>query len=230
MNDICIVTFVNHLHVSVTKSKSSFMFFNLSVLTSNKVIWVNLSAILFDETQLILKTSTTDYMPVCYEIINLFIKSQNFLLMGFIYKLKGLYLIITTCDGLLIFFLDLFDSCIKSAWCDILQDVFVKHLALFFSRVYSDIKSTSQQNENIMILSIFPRGSHLISSSDNLAANAMIWAIPRYCPICALINQFCSVLSTNTSISLRLTSSGLLQKASLNKEEDIFIKFRATAR
>ena len=120
MNGICIVTFVNHLHASVTKSQSSFMFFNLSVLTSNKVIWVNFSAILFDETQHILKTCTTDYMPVCYEVINLFIKSQNFLLMSFIYKLKGLYLIITACDGVLIFFLDLFDSCIKSTWCDFL--------------------------------------------------------------------------------------------------------------
>ena len=81
------------------------MFFKLSVLTSNNVIWVNFSAILFDETQHAVKTSMTGYMPVCYKIINPFIKPQNFLFMFFIGKLKGLYSVVTACDGLLMFFL-----------------------------------------------------------------------------------------------------------------------------
>ena len=104
-NGLWIITFVNHLHVWVTKFKPSFMFFKLSILTSNNVIWVNFSAILFDETQHVVKTSTTVYVPVCYEIINLFIKPQNFLLIFFNCKLKGFYLIIFFFDDFLMSFL-----------------------------------------------------------------------------------------------------------------------------
>ena len=94
INSIGIVAFVNHLHVWVTKFKPSFMFFQLLILTLNNVIWVDFSAILFDETQRFVKASAVGYVPVCYEVINLFIKPQNFLLMFFICKRKGLYLII----------------------------------------------------------------------------------------------------------------------------------------
>ena len=54
---------------------------------------------LFDETHHVVKTSTTDYVPVCYEIVNLFIEPLNFLLIFFICKLKGFCLIVTTCGG-----------------------------------------------------------------------------------------------------------------------------------
>ena len=94
MNGIWIITFVNHLHVWVTKFKPSFMFFQQLVLKSNNVVWVNVLAVLFEEAQHVGKTSTTGYVPVCYEIINLFIEPQNFLLMFIICKLKGFYLII----------------------------------------------------------------------------------------------------------------------------------------
>ena len=67
------------------------MFFKLSILTSNNVIWVNFSAILFDETQHVVKTATKGYMPVCYEVINIFTEPQNLFLMKFICKLKGFY-------------------------------------------------------------------------------------------------------------------------------------------
>ena len=94
MNSIWIIAFVGHLHVWVTKFKPSLMFFKLPVLTSNNLIWVNFFAVLFVETQHVVKTSTTGYVPVCYEVINLFIEPHNFLLMGlaffFICKLKGL--------------------------------------------------------------------------------------------------------------------------------------------
>ena len=108
VNVVWIIKFVNHLHVWITKFKPSLMFFKLSLLTSNNVIWVNFSAILFDETQHVVKISMAGYLPVCYEIINLSIEPQNFLLMLFICKLKGFYLIVTACDGLLIFFLYFF--------------------------------------------------------------------------------------------------------------------------
>ena len=111
MNDVWIITFVNHLHAWVTKFKPSLMFFKLLVLTPNNVInviWVNFSAILFDGTQHVVKISMAGYLPVCYEIINLSIEPENFLLMLFICKLKGFYLIVTACDGLLIFFLYFF--------------------------------------------------------------------------------------------------------------------------
>ena len=109
VNGVWIITFISHLNFWVTKFKPSFMFFKLSVLTSNNVIWVNFFAVLFDETQHVVKTSTTGYVPVFYEVINLFIKTQTFVLMMlFIYKLKGFYLTVTTCDGLLMLFLYFF--------------------------------------------------------------------------------------------------------------------------
>ena len=64
MNSIWIITFVSHLHAWVTKFKSLLMFFQLPVLTSNNAIWVNFSAILFDETQYVVKTAAAGYVPV----------------------------------------------------------------------------------------------------------------------------------------------------------------------
>ena len=114
MNSIWIITPVSLLHDWVTQSEPSLIFFKLSILTLSNVIRVNLFAILFDETQHVVKTSATGYVPVFYEVINVFIKLQNFMLIVLISKLKGLYLIVTVCDGLSMFFLDLFNPCIKS--------------------------------------------------------------------------------------------------------------------
>ena len=66
MNCVWIITFVSHLHVCVMKFKPLLMFFKLSILTSNNVVWVNFFAILFDETQHVVKTSTTGYVPIDY--------------------------------------------------------------------------------------------------------------------------------------------------------------------
>ena len=82
LNGVLIITFVSRLHGWVTKFKPSFMFFQLLVLTSNNVAWVNFFPVLFHETQHVFKTSAAGYVPVCYEVINLFIKPQNFLLMS----------------------------------------------------------------------------------------------------------------------------------------------------
>ena len=84
------------------------MFFKLPILTSNNIVWVNLFPILFDETQHVVKTSTAGDVPVCYEIVNLFIKLQYFLVFFFIPTLKDLYLIVRTCDALLMIFLYFF--------------------------------------------------------------------------------------------------------------------------
>ena len=108
VNGFWIVAFVSHLHVWVTKFKPSLMFFQLPILTSNNVVWVNFFTVLFDETQHVVKRSMVGYMPVCYEVINLFTESQNFLLMGlaffFICELKGLYLIVTVGRCCIFFF------------------------------------------------------------------------------------------------------------------------------
>ena len=134
------------------------MFFKIPILTSNNIVWMPFSAILFNEIQHVVKTSKAGYVLVFYEAANLFIKLQNFLLMLRICKLKGFYLIVTVCDGLLMLPLDLFNFYIKPLLYDVFQDVPFEHFTLIFSRVYSDIKGTSQRDENIMILSIFPRG------------------------------------------------------------------------
>ena len=139
VNSIRIITPAGLFHVWVTNFKRFFIFFKLPILTSNNVIWVGLLAILFDEAQRVVKISTTGYVPVFYEVIDLFIKLQKFLLF-FICKLKDLYLIIVFFDGLLMLPLDLFNSCIKSTWYDIFQDVFFKHLVLVLFRV-SDIRA-----------------------------------------------------------------------------------------
>ena len=49
MNGIWIITPADLLHVWVMKFKTSLIFFKLSILASNNVIWVGLFAILFDE-------------------------------------------------------------------------------------------------------------------------------------------------------------------------------------
>ena len=67
------------------------MFFKLPVLTLSNLVWVLFPAILFNETYRVVKTSKGGHVPVCYEVINLFIRPQNFLLI--------------VCDGLLMLFL-----------------------------------------------------------------------------------------------------------------------------
>ena len=143
INSIWVITPAGLFHVWVTKPKTSLIFFKLTILTPNNVIWVNFSAILFNEAQNV-KTSTTGYVPVFQRVINLFIKPQNYLLIFSICKLKGLYLVVFFFNGLLMLSLYLFNSCIKSTWYYVLQDVLFKCLTLVFSRVYIDIKSTSQ--------------------------------------------------------------------------------------
>ena len=104
------------------------MFFQLLVLTSNNVIWINLFAVLFDEAQHIVNTTATGYVPVCYEVINLFIEPQNFLLMFFICKLKDLYLIVTACDGLFMVFLHFV--------CKLLPNMRKQHIAAVSPEVF----------------------------------------------------------------------------------------------
>ena len=107
MNSIWIITPAGLLHAWATKFKTFFIIFKLSILTSNNIIWVDLFAILFNEAQHV-KISATGYVSVFYEVINLLTKPKIFLLMFFICKLKGFYLIFMTCDGLLMFFLHFF--------------------------------------------------------------------------------------------------------------------------
>ena len=121
MNTFWIITPGSLLHVWVTKFKTSIIFFKMSILTSNNVIWVGLFAILFDEAQHVVKISTTGYVPVFYEIINPFIKPQNCLFMC-------LGLIVTVCDGLLIFFLYFV--------CKLLPNMRKQHIATMLSKCF----------------------------------------------------------------------------------------------
>ena len=69
------------------------------------------------------------------------------------------------------------------------------------------------------------------SSSTRFAVDLRRLTIPRKFPTWALLNQFCSLLSTITPMSLRLNCSDLLllPLETFNKE-DILIKFRALTR
>ena len=122
------------------------------------------------------------------------------------------------------FFLDLLNPCVKSTWYDVFEDVLLKRLTLVFSRVYNDIKGTGQRDANIMVLSIFPGGPMLqIPPSTWRKARDFLSSSNRYCPICALLNQFCSLLSASTPIALRLNFSDLPLSLETFNKEDIFI-------
>ena len=155
--------------------------------------------------QHVVRTSMTSYVPICYEVINLFIESQNFLLMLLISKLKDFYLIIFFFNGLLMLSLDLFNFCIKSTWYDVFQDVLPEHFTLILSRVYNDIHDTKDWEEFIhLVLLIFRSGPRVrglltialisslwgISWVSSPSTDINIFARPRYCHICALLNQF----------------------------------------
>ena len=98
VKSIWVITPADLFHAWITKLKLFFLFFKLSIFSPNKVICAGLLTILFNETQYVVKTRTAGYFSVSYEVINLFIKPQNFLLMG-------LYLIVFLFDSLLMFFL-----------------------------------------------------------------------------------------------------------------------------
>ena len=121
MNSIWVIAPAGLLHVWVTKFKTSLIFFKLSILASNNLIWVGLFAILFNEAQHFVKISTMGYAPVFYEVIKLFIKLQNFLLMG-------LYLIMFFFDGLLMLFLHFV--------CKLLPNMAKQHIATVSSEVF----------------------------------------------------------------------------------------------
>ena len=74
MNSIWIIPPTSLLNVWVTMFKTSLIFFKLYIMTSSNLILVGLLAILFDEAQHVVKISTTGYVSVFYEVINLFIK------------------------------------------------------------------------------------------------------------------------------------------------------------
>ena len=100
----------------------------MPILTLNNVVWVNISAVLFDKSQQVVKTSTAGRVPVCYEVVNLLIEPQNFLLMSLICKLKGFYLIFTVCDDLLMVFLHFV--------CKLLPNLWEHHFAAMLSEVF----------------------------------------------------------------------------------------------
>ena len=58
VSSIWIIAPASLLHFWVTRFKTFFIFFKLSILTLNNVIWEGLFAILFDEAQHVAKIST----------------------------------------------------------------------------------------------------------------------------------------------------------------------------
>ena len=204
---------------------------------------MNFSAILFDETQHVVKTSMMGYVPICYEIINLFINSQNFLLIFLICMLKSFCLIVKVCDDLLMLSLDLFNSCLKPTWYDIFQDV-LKCLTLVFLRFYNDINDLKDREEfiRLVLLILRPRSAPRamgvvfmsfllgISHLSRPPTDASLCLRPKNFPMWTCLNQSSSSLSTSTSMLLRLNSSDLLLPLETFNTEDIFIKFQAPAR
>ena len=238
MNSIGIITFVNHLHVCVTKFKPSFMFFKLSVPTRNNVIWLNFSTILFYETQYIVKTSTTGYVPVCYEVINLFIEPQNFLLMFLICKLKDLYLIVTACDGLFMVFLHfvckLLPNMRKQHIAAVSPEVFCLWLLtwkyylihpLFFDVivVFSRVLGSIVWGACSRHLDQLP----LMSEIFRVDMSFLTWAVLVALPYSSVLH---TSLARIQGFSLMVTSHKSTALKETGMTEDIFIKFRAPAK
>ena len=69
-----------------------------------------------------------------FDCLNLIVTPSDGLSMLFLHLLNGLSML----------FLNLFNSCIKSMWYNVFQDVLLKHFTLIFSRFYNDIKGTSK--------------------------------------------------------------------------------------
>ena len=120
------------LHVWAKKFEPLLMFFKMPILTLNNVVWMLFSAILFGKAQHVVKISTTGYVPVFYEVINLFIKVQNFLLMGW-------YLIIFFFNGLLMFFLHFVCELPSNLWEQYIKTVSSEVFCLW----YVDLKTTA---------------------------------------------------------------------------------------
>ena len=107
------------------------------------------------------------------------------------------------CDGLLMFCLDLFNSCIKPTRYDIFQDVLLTCFTLVFLRFYNDMHDPNDLSRSPTDVSICLR--------------------PKNFPTWDRLNQFCSSLSTSTSMSLRLNSLDLLLSLETFNTEDISI-------
>ena len=114
------------------------------------------------------------------------------------------------CDGLLMFCLDLFNSCIKPTWYDIFQDVLLTCFTLVFLRFYNDMHDPRDLSRPPTDVSICLR--------------------PKNFPTWDCLNQFCSSLSTSTSLSLRLNSLNLLLSLETLNTEDISIIISAPVR
>ena len=132
INSIWIITPASLLHVWAKKFEPLLMFFKMPILTLNNVVWMLFSAILFGKAQHVVKISTTGYVPVFYEVINLFIKVQNFLLMGW-------YLIIFFFNGLLMFFLHFVCELPSNLWEQYIKTVSSEVFCLW----YVDLKTTA---------------------------------------------------------------------------------------
>ena len=139
------IAFIIHLHVWVEEPKPSLTFLQLPVLTSNNVVWVRFLAVLFDETQHVVKISRMRHMPVYYEISNmllfllqglpmLFIESQNLVLMGltffFICKLKRLKAVCEVFNFIACNFHHLSVSCCSISRNNTLEQCFLNPFAL----------------------------------------------------------------------------------------------------
>ena len=141
------------------------MFLKLLVMTPNNVVWVNFSAALFNERHHVVKTSMADHVPFCYEVINFFTEPQNFLLMFLIRNLKGVDLIFTVCDGLLMIFL------------------------YFLCTFFGNFNCTIQINEDIIRIFCPPKGAGVTDNfyfrpeawrDDNSLKLSLIFLMARY--------------------------------------------------
>ena len=155
INNIWVITSAGLLRAWVTNFKTIFIFFKLSILTANNLIWVNFSAILFKKVQHVVKISTTGYVPVFYEVINLFIKSQNFLLMFFICKLKGLYLIIFFFNGLLMLLFHFVCELLPNLWKQYIEAMPAKVFCLWLLAWKYHLIHPLFIDVNIVFLSVF---------------------------------------------------------------------------
>ena len=130
--------------------------------------------------------------------------------------------------------LDLFNPCIKVTWYDVFQDVLFKNFTRIFLRVYNDIHDPKEWEEFIrLVLVVFGSrptwcitpGWYELLPSENLRTpfnDVQISSSSKNFPTWALLNQSCSSLSTNTSISLKLSSSDFLLSLETFKTEDMF--------
>ena len=163
------------------------------------------------------------YLPVCDEVVNLFIKPQNLLAFFFIRKRKSLYLIATVCDGLLMIFLHFVCKLLSNPWENHNQTMlsedfclslstsknqfvhpFLVDVIVIFSRVPGPIHEVCFKNKlcHLSLMSVIFSATKVLYKISSLGGHAKHRKLTADSSIC-VVNAISLLLITLTPLTLK---------------------------